>query len=709
MEPDIGPGVVTNIWDKQIEVRFGNLIRRYSAADAPLKPLRTDLQDPSTEALFHAEFASAAMGQLHLETLYAKWHAQSFEAKGWLGGKVQVIPHQVSTAKAIVDLMPGRFWLADEVGLGKTITAGLALHRLVQSERMDHVLILVPDSLIIQWFIELFRKFNLPFTMFNDYFKDSLNPQEFWDQHKFCLSSYEFVASSLGLQASLLKANWDLLICDEAHHLSHDQIFSSFYLPLINTSKSVFYLSAAVDALPENMLGKSGHIYRSTREQIPLFPQRSPKFMALNSEDYIARLRAEFLADEKLGPEVEKYDFSEDPRLKSLINLIQNSPQEKILLIAHTQAKALAILEAFRKQTHLEVAVFHEGMTLVQRDRMAAYFADNENVPLLICSEIGSEGRNFQFCQHLFMFDYPLSIDLLEQRIGRLDRIGQTSTINIHLPYIEGTPQAGFVNWLKESIGLFDSPSKLGDSFLEQYRERLIAIVQQDDKSALKQLISETIAAKLAKLSERSTFVILPVVENKGLLRSIRRIDNCPKLEAWFDLLLEHYEWELAEIIDEHAREQPYTFSRKEALIHEGHAFLTWDHPIIENAMTLLLTSAKGVCSICRWPDKQLANSKLLLEASYSVECSGELIQGFPMRVLIDEDGKFYRTPLKTLNKVLREGVINDFRELVKNRGPQLKAILEQTKQEAQRILHNKLPNSPSQLKLEMIRLILRG
>ncbi len=79
------------------------------------------------------------------------------------------------------------------------------------------------------------------------------------------------------------------------------------------------------------------------------------------------------------------------------------------------------------------------------------------------------------------------------------------------------------------------------------------------------------------------------------------------------------------------------------------------------------------------------------------------------MRVLIDEDGKFYRTPLKTLNKVLREGVINDFRELVKNRGPQLKAILEQTKQEAQRILHNKLPNSPSQLKLEMIRLILRG
>ena len=75
----------------------------------------------------------------------------------------------------------------------------------------------------------------------------------------------------------------------------------------------------------------------------------------------------------------------------------------------------------------IKTGIFHEGLTLLQRDRNAAWFAEPDGARILICSEIGSEGRNFQFAHHLVLFDLPLNPELLEQRIGRLDRIGQSS------------------------------------------------------------------------------------------------------------------------------------------------------------------------------------------------------------------------------------------------------------------------------------------
>ena len=80
------------------------------------------------------------------------------------------------------------------------------------------------------------------------------------------------------------------------------------------------------------------------------------------------------------------------------------------------------------EELNVSFALFHEGLTLLQRDRNAAFFAEEEGARILICSEIGSEGRNFQFAHHLVLFDLPTDPELLEQRIGRLDRIGQTAT-----------------------------------------------------------------------------------------------------------------------------------------------------------------------------------------------------------------------------------------------------------------------------------------
>lgn len=84
---------------------------------------------------------------------------------------------------------------------------------------------------------------------------------------------------------------------------------------------------------------------------------------------------------------------------------------------------------ALRLHAGIKTASFTEEMSLLERDQAAAYFADESGASILLASEIGSEGRNFQFAHHLVLFDLPANADTLEQRIGRLDRIGQSQKL----------------------------------------------------------------------------------------------------------------------------------------------------------------------------------------------------------------------------------------------------------------------------------------
>lgn len=120
-----------------------------------------------------------------------------------------------------------------------------------------------------------------------------------------------------------------------------------------------------------------------------------------------------------------------DPRVEWLIDTLKMLKQFKVLVICAHAETALDLEDALRLRSGISATVFHEGMSILERDRAAAYFADEEfGAQVLICSEIGSEGRNFQFAHHLVLFDLPAHPDLLEQRIGRLDRIGQRHTIS---------------------------------------------------------------------------------------------------------------------------------------------------------------------------------------------------------------------------------------------------------------------------------------
>ena len=155
---------------------------------------------------------------------------------------------------------------------------------------------------------------------------------------------------------------------------------------------------------------------------------------------------------------LEKAPHLSNKRFEWLVDWLSEHREEKVLLICQTRTLVEEIYEAVQEQINLKLSQFHEGLNLVQRDRQAAYFADPDGARVLLCSEIGSEGRNFQFAHHLILWDLPENPELVEQRIGRLDRIGQTSTIHIHLPYIKETGEEVWVQFYNQGVGIFNHP-----------------------------------------------------------------------------------------------------------------------------------------------------------------------------------------------------------------------------------------------------------
>ena len=158
--------------------------------------------------------------------------------------------------------------------------------------------------------------------------------------------------------------------------------------------------------------GGTGRVlFRNTRKTISGFPKRLAKLSSLQpgqAENGAALGQAEFESDIGLAEEEFQPDYSDNPRIKWLADLLREFESDKFLLICRTRQKTAAIEESLRSQINIKSAVFHEELSLVQRDRNAAWFADDDGARLLVCSEIGSEGRNFQFCRHLILFDLPL-------------------------------------------------------------------------------------------------------------------------------------------------------------------------------------------------------------------------------------------------------------------------------------------------------------
>src|SRR5690606_30446236 len=225
---------------------------------------------------------------------------------------------------------------------------------------------------------------------------------------------------------------------------------------------------AARDRLIRLLLDQHGTgriLFRNTRKALSGFPGRQLNVVTLPAQPQ---------------PAVQDEDSttlpwtSTDGRVKWLVDFLQEHRNEKVLLICAEDATAISLEKYLRVNAGIRSGVFHRHMNIVDRDRVAAYFAGTESsAQILVCSEIGSEGRNFQFCRHLVLFDLPLNPDLLEQRIGRLDRIGQRHTIQLHVPVFEHSGLQVLQRWYQDALNAFEQVAPAAWRVYQQFQETL--------------------------------------------------------------------------------------------------------------------------------------------------------------------------------------------------------------------------------------------
>ena len=706
---------------------------------------RVSLHGPQ-DRLFAGRFDSSAAFALRRRSLELLHRMRQSPVRGFAGGRIDLIPHQLYIAQEVARRHAPRVMLSDEVGLGKTIEAGLILHRLLLSGRAGRILVLAPESLVHQWFVEMLRRFNVWLNIFDaerctaiETAEPGVNP--FLDD-QVILTSIDFLAGDPRRAEQAAAAGWDVLVVDEAHHLAWSEAAPSRAYQVVEElsrkSAGLLLLTAtpeqlgveshfarlrlldpdrygdlasfraeskdyqataevagklraetaltkkdlaslrrllgqdaelehqltelsrgsaeAREILLDNLLDRHGPgrvLFRNTRAGMPGFPKRTARFAKLDpgpdSAHWLDQVSTEFAADSGDARLQPAYDLAKDPRMLWLVELLHRLDPHKVLLISRTIEKAEALDEALRRHLTIKTGVFHEGLTLLQRDRHAAWFAEPDGARLLICSEIGSEGRNFQFAHHLVLFDLPLNPELLEQRIGRLDRIGQREDIQIHVPYLAHSPQEVLARWYHEGLNAFESNLEGGNALLHQFgravHDLALEYAVADRTAAESELAGLLQATKVARkeirhrleqgrdrLLEMNSF--RPATAQR-IIGQIQAQDQEPDLEEYLLEVYDHFgvhieelaphTWQLnpAGIITDSFPAMPAegmiaTCDRRRALTREDVGFLTWDHPLVIGAMELLLGAETGNCSFAVLPTPD--DRTLLLEAIFILE-----------------------------------------------------------------------------------------
>ncbi|MGZ4964256.1 MAG: RNA polymerase-associated protein RapA, partial [Limisphaerales bacterium] len=706
---------------------------------------RISLQGPQ-ERLFNGHFEAASVFDLRRRTLEGLHRSRKSPVRGFVSGRIDLIPHQLYIAQEVTTRHAPRVMLSDEVGLGKTIEACLILHRLLLSGRANRILVLVPESLVHQWFVEMLRRFNVWLNIFDaercaaiEAGEPGANP--FLDD-QFVLTSIDFLAREPRQAANAIAAGWDILVVDEAHHLEWSQDAPSREYQVVEelsrTSEGLLLLTATPEqlgveshfarlrlldperyrdlatfqaesenykatadvagklssgtaitakektllrkllahdpnleqrvaeltngnaeartALLEELLDLHGPgrvLFRNTRAGMKGFPKRTARQVKLDAgtdpESLLDRLSVEFAEDAGDTNLQTSSDLVKDPRVRWLAEVLQTLAPEKVLLITRSVEKAEALDAALRRHLTIKTGIFHEGLTLVQRDRNAAWFAEADGARLLICSEIGSEGRNFQFAHHLVLFDLPLNPELLEQRIGRLDRIGQSADIQIHVPYVEHSPQEVLARWYHEGLNAFESNLEGGNELMRKFGRAVHDLAleypvadRKEAETELADLLAKTKQAREAmrRLLEQGRDRLLelnsyrPAVAAK-IVSAIQEQDRQEDLENYMLDVFDHYGVHLEELAPHTWQLNPdgvitdsfpsipaegtvATFDRRRALSREDVAFLTWDHPMVAGAMELLLGSETGNCAFAVLPTEN--DRTIVLETIFVLE-----------------------------------------------------------------------------------------
>ncbi|MGM7318944.1 RNA polymerase-associated protein RapA [Idiomarina sp. ST10R2A5] len=726
-ETELGLGMITQAEGRHLTVMFPATgeVRLYSAQDAPLARyqlqvqqqgkhadgwsftiqeltesqgivtyhgLRDDNQEsvvvpetqlshqvdsnPALTRLLAGQADRLDMYQLRCEAGEHLAHHQASEVAGLLGVRTHLLPHQLYIAKTVADRYHPRVLLADEVGLGKTIEAGMIIKRRLTTGRSQRALIVVPESLMHQWLVELRRRFALNFTLFDDERceqaeADSENP--FLTEQHIIISS-RFMHESRWNEA-LLDAEFDLLIIDEAHHLQPDAPEFSAIKDLCEAVPSLLLLTAT----PEQE-GAEGHFQRLQL----LDPDRFSDFASFQQEQaHYKELaeQAESVTDpaelddlldkhgtgrvmfrnrradiggfperhfhpvelDECEPDEDMPWWMEDPRIDWLLEHIKQNRSEKALLICKTAEQVLDLSEALRVLAGVHAATFHEGMTLTERDRSAAFFASEEDgSPILLCSEIGSEGRNFQFVHQLILFDLPANPDLLEQRIGRLDRIGQQQDIDIYLPYCRGSAEAILLPWYEQGMNAFTQCNAIGRKLYDAFGAEIEqAITEQQPLSS--ELLEQTKELHKTWLEHnregQDKLQALNACRPETAEKIIEQIHSDSDTDTLADFMIAFFDrfGVNNEVLDEerwfirpgeHMRVGSLpglpddgitiTFDRVTALNLEDTDFLSWDHPMVQAALELLTADDFGSTCVAELKNPAIPAGSWFLELDFA-------------------------------------------------------------------------------------------
>ncbi|MCT8677018.1 RNA polymerase-associated protein RapA [Glaesserella parasuis] len=809
------------------------------------------------DRLFSAQIDRSDRFALRYRALKHQQAQFQSELRGMRGIRASLIPHQLHIAKEVGQRLSPRVLLADEVGLGKTIEAGMILQQQLFSGRVDRVLVLVPESLQHQWLVEMLRRFSLNFSLFDeercaDFTKKdednndiSENP---FETEALVIASIDWLSANPQRAKQVLDADWDMLIVDEAHHLEWDEQNPSMayqfvaqlskqisavllltatpeqlgqeshfarlalldpdrfydyhafveeqkqYQPVADAvatllndkplsakeQESISELLAEEDVEPMFRIinsdaseeqrrevrqeliselidrhGTSRMLFRNTRQGVKGFPHRIYNEIVLemptqyaNALKVMGMMGGNKMEDllyperlfQRMNPNAKWHEF--DPRIEWLITFLKNHRDEKILVICKQADTAIQLEQVLREKEAIRSAVFHEKMSIVERDKASAYFAQQEDgAQVLISSSIGSEGRNFQFARRLVLFNLPDNPDLLEQGIGRLDRIGQKHDIEIYVPCFNHSTQLILAEWYHRGLNAFEETCPMGATLFREFHAELTAYLLNPERSEAFEAFVEQTHKRQQQLKvelEKGRDRLLELNSNGGetaqqLAQAIAEQDDNPQLVNFALNLFDVIGLEQEDLGEKSIVISPtghmlvpdfpglseegntVTFDRELALMREDVLFLTWDHPMIRNGIDLITSADIGKCAVSLLVNKNLPAGTLLLEAIYIVEAQApkdlqltRFLPPTPVRILLDNKGNDMASQvsfaglekqLKPVNKQMANKIAKmargDIEKLIafsdEKVVPQAQSLIEQAKQNADHTLGTEL------------------
>ncbi|WP_050615745.1 DEAD/DEAH box helicase [Bacillus testis] len=495
--------------------------------------------------------------------------------------QLKPLPHQLEVARQVVENMNGKAILADEVGLGKTIEAGLILKEYMIRGLVKKALILVPASLVSQWAFELNTKFFIPAAV--------QRKSYVWESCDVVVSSID-TAKRQPHRDIIYKQQYDLVIVDEAHKLKNNKtknyefvqnLKKKFCLlltatPIQNKVDEIFHLVSLLkpghlgnsSMFAQQYKGKGREIYddahlkelvnavmlrnrrhetgiewtkrivetvliKTTDEEKALYEavshfrvngQVNSGFSTLILQREACSSReAVFLTLQNMLKKQEQPSQELQQNIQAVIDranaVTSNSKAQKALEIIQASNEKVIIFTEYRAtQLYLQWYLKQHGITSVpfrggfkrgKKDWMKELFQNHAQV--LIATEAGGEGINLQFCNIIINFDLPWNPMRLEQRIGRVHRLGQEKDVLIYNFATEGTVEDHILTLLYEKIQLFekvvgqldDILTKLDIRNIEEYLEDVVGGSKSEGEMKIKMENLSSMIALAQELKER--------------------------------------------------------------------------------------------------------------------------------------------------------------------------------------------------------------